>query len=250
MPGQQSGQTGNAANPTTPKDETSPLLGAAGPAGDNPSYNSMTTAQQQSGSSLQQEEGNNPAQPGSTGEENLQSTSTSTRPVTDTNATVNTSTSTLGPVTPKGGLEPAFQSSGGRFESGGSRFSSEDFLGEESPSLGPGQHNYNTSSGTATNQYPIRTAEDEQVAGPSHSRGINIPRLSYDNERPRPLELQRQSLAQPSTVVEGSLRDNILNSSYTQTKDRLLAQDKIEEELETINEESDSSSNIDDSDSE
>jgi hypothetical protein len=88
------------------------------------------------------------------------------------------------------------------------------------------------------------------VAGPSHSRGVNIPRLSYDNERPRPLELQRQSLAQPSTVVEGSLRDNILNSSYTQIKDRLLAQDKIEEELETINEESDSSSNMDDSDSE
>lgn len=102
---------------------------------------------------------------------------------------------------------------------------------------------------TATNQFPIRTSDDGQVAGPSDSRGINIPRLSYSNERPRPLELQRQSLAQPSTVVEGSLRDNILNSSYTQTKNRLLAQDKIEEELETINEDSDSSWSTEDSDS-
>jgi hypothetical protein len=99
--------------------------------------------------------------------------------------------------------------------------------------------------------------EGEALAGPAHGRGINIPRSGFGspfggvaNERTRPFEQQRQSLAQPSTVVEGSLRDNILNSTYTQTKNRLLAQDKIEEGLETINEESDSASNMDDSDSE
>jgi hypothetical protein len=115
MPGQQSDQTGNAANSTN---ETSPLLGEAGPASDNPNYNTLTTAQQQSGSStygqLSVGEGNNPApaecEPkecqsqqarsalaehrraegsarggeGSTGEDNLQSTSASTRLAADT----------------------------------------------------------------------------------------------------------------------------------------------------------------------
>lgn len=209
--GQQSGQAGYTPN------ETPPLLGNNSAQG---SDNSPTTAQQQPGTNMPQEESNNPA----TGEDNQQSTQAT---ITNTKGTVN-------PLTP---TQPASQSFGGRIESGGSRFSSEDLLGEESLTS-------NKPSSSSTTLH--RTSEDDLG---ERGRGINIPRSSYGIERSRPFQQQRQSLAEPSTVVEGSLRDNILNSTYTKTKNRLLAQDKIEEELETINEDSDSDSHPEDSDS-